>query len=171
MDLGGDERDRHQPVGREADLQRDRAVDGDRRLDDRLQRPAPDRQHGVGGQQRVAQRAGLLGVGLLGLVARRGVAEIEVARHAQELVGADRAARAARPVGDVGLDRAEVGAAVEDDGQGLGEREAAHPHRDGRGGLGVDERAPQQIVGVVANRSLLVLHRSSLRAGRSGYAR
>src|SRR2546430_11037426 len=55
----------------------------------------------------VAQRAGLLGVELLGLLAVDGLGEIEVAGDAQELVGAHRRAGAAAAVRDVGLDGAE----------------------------------------------------------------
>ena len=127
-----------------------------------LQRLAPDGEHGVGRQQRVAQHAGLLGVGLLGLAARAGVAEVEVAGDAQQLVGPDRAARAARTVRDVGLDRPQVGAPVEDDGQRLGQGQPAHAHGHGDRRFGVDEGPAQQLVGVVAGRSELLVHRSLL---------
>ena len=94
--------------------------------------------------------ARLLEVGLLGLVARLGVAEVEVARDAQHLGGADRRARAARAVGDVGLDGAEVDAAVEDDGQGVGQREPVDLERDGDRRLRVDQGAPEDRIRVVA---------------------
>ena len=84
-----------------------------------LERLAPDVEHGVGADQRVAQRAGLLGEQVLGLLAVLGGGEVEVARHAHQLVLADRVAGAAAAVGDVGLDRPEVAAAVEDDRQRL----------------------------------------------------
>ena len=87
-------------------------------------------EHGVGGGQRVAQVAGLLGVELLGLLAVARGAEIEVAGDPQQLVGGDGAARPARAVGDVGLDRAEVAAAVEDDRQRVAQRQPADPERD-----------------------------------------
>ena len=91
--LGRDERDRHQAVGRQAHVQ----VDASGRRRPRAsamscERLAPDGEHGVGAPAaRRAATRGLLGVGLLGLVAGAGVAEVEVARHAQQLVGADRA--------------------------------------------------------------------------------
>ena len=129
-----------------------------------LQRLAPDGEHGVGRQQRVAQHAGLLGVGLLGLVAGAGVAEVEVAGDAQQLVGADRAARAARTVRDVGLDRPQVGAPVEDDRQRVGQGQAAHAHGHGDRCLGVDEGPAQQLVGVLAGGPVLLVHRSLLRS-------
>ena len=87
-----------------------RAVDADARVGEILERLAPDVEHGVGGLERVAQRRGLLGVELLGRLAILGAGQVEVAGHAQQLVGADGAAGAAAAVGDVGLDRAEVGA-------------------------------------------------------------
>ena len=116
----------------------------------RLQRLAPDRQDRVGGQQRIAQGARLLGVGLLGLAARLGVAEVEIAGDAQQLVGADRAARAPRAVGDVGLDRAEIGAPVEDDGQRLAEGEPVHAQGNGDRSVRVDQRPPQELLGAVS---------------------
>ena len=72
------------------------------------QRLAPDVEHGVGADQRVAQRGGLLGEEVLGLLAVLGGGEVEVAGHAQQLVLADGVAGAAAAVGDVGLDRPEV---------------------------------------------------------------
>ena len=40
------------------------------------------------------------------------------------------------------------------------EGQAAHAHGHGDRGLGVDQRAAQQLVGVVAGRSVLLVHRS-----------
>ena len=87
---------------------------------------------------------------MIGLLAVLGGPEVEVAGHAQQLVRPDGRAGAAPAVGDVGLDRAEVAAAVEDDGQLLAEREAGHTQGDRGGGLLVQEGPPQEIVGVLA---------------------
>ena len=91
-----------------------------------LERLAPDVEHGVGADQRVAQRGGLLGVEALGVGAVVGLGEVDVARHPQQLVGAERGRRCHGAGGDIGLDRAEVAAAVEDDGDGLRQRQVAH---------------------------------------------
>ena len=91
----------------------------------------------------------LLGVEVLGLVAVLRLGEVEVAGDAQQLVGRHRGPGAAPAVGDVGLDRAEIAAAVEDDGERVAERQAAHPQRDGGGRVGVDQRSPEQLVGWV----------------------
>ena len=65
-------------------------------------------------------------------------------------------------MGDVGLDRAEVGAAVEDDGERVRERQAVDLQRDGDRGLGVDERTAQEVVGVVLRVwAVLLVHRPS----------
>ena len=98
------------------------AVDADVVVREVLERLAPDVEHGVGADQRVAQRAGLLGEQVLGLLAVLGRGQVEVARDAHQLVLADGVAGAAAAVGDVGLDRPEVLAAVEDHGQRLGQR-------------------------------------------------
>ena len=150
-----DERGGQQPMGGERDVELEPAVDLDARAREVLERLAPDGEHGVGAEQGVAQRAGLLGVERLGLlaVARRG--EVEVAGHAQQLVGADGAAGPAAAVGDVGLDRPEVAPAVEDDRELLAEREAADPQGDGRRGVLVDQGPAKQFVGEV------VVHASS----------
>ena len=146
--LGRRERDGHEAMGGQLDAELDRAVDGDVAAGRGGERAGPDGEDGVGGDDRVAQRARLLGVELLGLVARAGLGEVEVAGNAQQLGGADGRAGDAAAVGDVRLQRAEVAAAVEDHGQGVRQREIGDLQRDGRTGLGVDERALQQVVGV-----------------------
>ena len=125
-----------------------------------LERLAPDVEHGVGAEQGVAQRAGLLGVQGLGLLAIARAREVEVAGDAQQVVGADGAARAAAAVGDVGLDRPEVAAAVEDDRELLAEREPAHPQGDRRRGILVDQGPAEQFVGE------MVVHVPSISAVR-----
>ena len=154
--LGRDERGRQQPVGGQADVELDAAVDLHARAREVLERLAPDVEHGVGADERVAQRGGLLGVERLGLLAVLGRAEVEVARDAQQLARGDRRAGAAAAVGDVGLDRAEVAAAVEDDRQRVAQREALDAQRDGSRRLGVDERPAEQIVGVVVAHGVLL---------------
>ena len=114
-----------------------------------LQRLAPDVEHGVGRLERVAQRAGLLGVELLGLLAVLGGGEVEVAGNAHQLVGRDGRARPAPAVGDVGLDRAEVAAAVEDHGERLAQRQPHDAQRDRCRCVGVDQRSAEQLVGRV----------------------
>ena len=69
--------------------------------------------------------------------------------HAHQLVRAERAARALPAVGDVGLDRPEVAAAVEDDGQRVAQRQAGHAQRDGGRVPGVDQGPLEQFVGFV----------------------
>ena len=137
--------------GGQADVEPDPAVDVDARLHEVLERLLPDREHRVGGGQRVAQLAGLLGVELLGLLAVARGGEVEVAGHPQQLVRADRAARPALAVGDVGLDRAEVAAAVEDDGQRVAQRQAADPERDRSRGVLIDQGTAEEVVGVVVH--------------------
>ena len=121
----------------------------DARLREVLERLPPDVEHGVGGRERVAQRRGLLGVELLGLLAVDGAGEVEVARDAQELVGGDGRAGAAPAVGHVRLDRAEVAAAVEDHGQRLAQGQAHDAQRDRCRGVGVDQCPAEQLVGFV----------------------
>jgi len=58
-------------------------------------------------------------------------------------------------VGDVGLDRAEVAAAVEDDGQRLGEWEASNLERDRSRRPRVEQSAGEELIGPVV---VLVLH-------------
>jgi hypothetical protein len=137
-------------VRREVDaVERDRAVDGDRARDGVGQRLAPDGEDGVRGENRVTQRPGLRRVELLCLLAVAGVAEVEVARHAQQRAGADRAARSEVAVGHVGLDRPEVAPAVEDDRQRGAGAQRSHLQRDRRGCAGVEERAAKQLLGLV----------------------
>jgi hypothetical protein len=50
---------------------------------------------------------------------------------------------------DVGLDRREVAAAVEDDRQLVAERQTVNAHRHGGRALAVEQRAPQQVCGVI----------------------
>ena len=92
---------------------------------------------------------GLLGVEVLGLLAVLGAAEVEVAGHAQQLVGRDGGARPAPAVGDVGLDRPQVAPAVEDHRQLLADREAADAQGDRCRRLRVDQRSAEQVLGVV----------------------
>jgi hypothetical protein len=130
-------------VGGQLDAQVERAVEPHGALGQVLERLAPHGEHGVGGHDRVAQRPGLRRVELLGLEAVARVAEVEVARHAQQRVGSDLRAGAEAAVGDVGLDRAEVAAAVEDDRQSVAGRQRAHLEGDRSGRGGVEERAAQ----------------------------
>src|SRR5262249_37447381 len=128
------------------------------------------REDRVGRGQRVAKRTGLVGVELLGLEQRLRLPEVEVARHAQQVGRPQRDTRAVAAVGDVRLDRAEVAAAVEDDGQGLGEREALDAQRDGRRTVRVDERAAQQLLGVLVLLVLpVVLFHRALPVPSTGY--
>ena len=138
-------------MGGQADVEHDPAVDVDARAHEVLERLAPDREHGVGGGERVAQRAGLLGVEALGLLAVARAGEVEVARHPQQLLRGDRAAGPALAVGDVGLDRAEVAAAVEDDGQRLAQRQPSDPERDRSRSVLIDQGPAQEVVGVVVH--------------------
>ena len=124
-------------------------VDLDARVREVLQRLAPDVEHRVGGLERVAHRARLLRVEPLGVLAVLCLGEVEVAGHAHQLVGRDRGARPAPAVGDVGLDRAEVAAAVEHDRERLAHRQAADPQRDRRRRARVDQRSAEQVVGWV----------------------
>jgi hypothetical protein len=137
------------PQGRQVELDVDPAIDLDGAAGQLLERLAPDVEHRVGPHQRIAQRGGLLGVQVLRLLAVLGGGEVELARHAQQLVARDGRAGSAAAVGDVGLDRAEVAAAVEDDGQLLAEREPRHPQRDRCGGLRVQEGPPEDLVGAL----------------------
>ena len=89
----------------------------------------------------------LLRVERLGLVAVARAGEVEVAGDAQQVLGRDGAARPAAAVGDVGLDRAEIAAAVEDDRELLAEREAGDPERDRSRGVLIDQGAAEQFVG------------------------
>ena len=125
-----------------------------------LERLAPDVEHGVGAEQGVAQRARLLRVERLGLVAIARAGEVEVAGDAQQVLGRDGAARAAATVGDVGLDRAEVAAAVEDDRELLAERKAGDPERDRSRGVLIDQGPAEQFVGE------MVVHVPSISAVR-----
>ena len=155
-----DERGGQQAVGGEADVEHEPAVDLDARAGEVLERLAPDVEHGVGAEQGVAQRAGLFRVERLGLLAVARGGEVEVARHAQQLVGRDGAARPAAAVGDVGLDRAEVAPAVEDDRELLAERQPADPQGDRRRGVLVDQGPAEQFVGE------MVVHVPSISAVR-----
>jgi hypothetical protein len=110
--------------------------------------PRARAQDGVRGEQRVAQRGGLRGVELLGLAPRVRVGQVEVARHAQEVRRRHRVAGAVAAVGHVGLHRPQVAPPVEDDGQRLAQREAADAQGDGGRRLGLEERSPQEVVGV-----------------------
>ena len=69
-------------------------IDRDDAADQLAERFAPDVEHDVGADQRVAQRGGLLDVQPLGVLAVVGVGEVEVAGNAQQLAGGDRAAGA-----------------------------------------------------------------------------
>jgi hypothetical protein len=121
-----------------------------------LQRRAPEVEHGVGGLERIAERAGLLGVQTLGLVAVLRGREVEIAGDAHQLVGANGRARPAPAVGDVGLDRPEVAAAVEHDGQRFAEGQAHDPQRDGGRRVCVDQRSAEQLVGRVLFHAVLL---------------
>jgi hypothetical protein len=136
-------------VGRQADVELDAAVDLDAGAGQVLERLAPDLEDGVGADQRVAHRRGLLGVQPLGLLAVLGGAEVEVAGDAHQLPGADRRAGPAAAVRHVGLDRAEVPPAVEDHRQRVAERERRDPQRDRGRRLRVDQGPAKKIVGVV----------------------
>ena len=90
--------------------------------------------------------AGLLGEEVLGLCAVLGRGQVEIERDAHQLVLADGVTGAAAAVGDVGLDRPEVLAAVEYHGQGLGQRERRDAQGDRCGRLGIDEGSLEQVV-------------------------
>ena len=127
-----------------------RLLDPDRRGGKLAEWLPPDREHRVRGSQGLAQDARLLAVELLGVAARLRVREVEVAGDAQQLVRVERLARGVLAERDVGVDRREVAAAVEDDRQLTAERQAVHAHRDRGRLLLVDQRAAQQLVrGVV----------------------
>ena len=140
-------------MGGQADVELEPAVDGDAGARQVLERLLPHREHRVGRLECVAQRAGLLGVELLGLVAVARGGEIQVAGHAQQLVRPHRAARAALAVGDVGLDRAEVAAAVEDDRERVAQRQPADPERDRSRSILIDQGPAKEVVGVVVHAS------------------
>ena len=59
-----------------------------------------------------------------------GVGQVEVARDAQQLVRGDRRAGASAAAGDVGLQRAQVSPAMEDDGDRVAERKTPDLERD-----------------------------------------
>ena len=128
---GGAQRDRDQPRRRRVDGARDAELDRDRVLG-HARRAARTRSTSTvsAAITRVAQVAGLVAVEPPRLVAVGGVGEVEVARHPQQLVAGDRRAGAVAAERDVGLDRREVAAAVEDDRQLVAQREAVDPHRD-----------------------------------------
>ena len=65
--------------------------------------------------------------------------QVEIARDAHQLGGGEAVPAPLPAVGDVGLDRAEVAPAVEDDGERVAEGEPRHPERDRGRGLGVDQ--------------------------------
>ena len=130
------------------------------------QRLAPDGEHGVGGDERVAQRARLGRVELLGRVAVLGVGEVEVARHAQQVAGAHRGPRAEPAVRHVRLDRAQVAAAVEDDGQRVAQRERPDLERDRGGVCRVDQGPPEELVAMP-----FVLHGAILSLPGTGFNR
>ena len=110
------------------------------------ERLAPDRQHRVGRDHGVAQVARLVAVEAARLDAVGGVGEVEVAWHPQQRVARDRGAGAVAAERDVGLDRREVAAAVEDQRQLVAQREAVDPHRHrGRARL-VEQRAPEKLL-------------------------
>src|SRR6185312_11399251 len=102
-----------------------RALDLDVAFGERFERVAPDVEDRVGAHERVAQRSRLLEVELRSLRAILGGAQVEVARDAQQLARGDRLPRTAAARRDVRLDRAEIAAAVEDDGDRLADRKAA----------------------------------------------
>jgi hypothetical protein len=144
--LGRAQRDGEQPRRGGVDRARDGALDGDGCGGHLGERLVPDREHGVGGDHRVAQVGGLVAVQAPRLASVGGLREVEVAGNPQELVAGDRAARPVAAERDVGLDRREVAAAVEDDRQLVAERKAVDAQRDGgRPGL-IDQRAPEQIL-------------------------
>ena len=159
--LGRDERHRQQAVRGQVDVEIDRAHDRDGCARHRAQRLAPDVEHGVGAHQRVAHGGGLLGVEALGLVAVLGLAEVEVAGHAQQLVGSHRGARAQAALGDVGLDRPEVAAAVEDHRDGVADGQPVDPQRHGSRGRVVQQGTPKELIPVPVVMAF-VLHRPSL---------
>src|ERR1039458_2608178 len=130
------------------------------------ERIAPDGGHGVCGDQRIAQRAGLVAVEGLGLVAIARVGEVEVARQAQQRLAGDRVAGRVGTERDVSLDRREVPPAVEDDRQLLAEREALDAHRDGGRALMVEQRAAQELLGGVVARTGLLAYCDHLCGGR-----
>ena len=98
-------------------------VDGQPAVRDLVERVAPNVQHRVSADEGVAQRSGLLGIEPLGLAAVAGRGQIEVAGDSKQFACGDRRPRALAAVGDVGLQRSEIAAAVEDDGDRFGHRQ------------------------------------------------
>ena len=144
--LGRDQGGRQQPGRGQAQVQVDPAVDADVVVRKVLERFAPDVQDRVRAHQGVAQRTRLFGEQVLRLGAILGRGQVQIARHAHQLVLAERVAGTAAAMGDVRLDRPEVLAPVEDHRQLLRERERRDPqgHRGRR--LRVDQCPPQEIV-------------------------
>ena len=158
--LGGPQGDGDQARRRSLGRAADAPLELDPRRRDLGEGRPPHREDRVGGDERIAQRPRLVAVEPLGVVAVGGLSEVEVARHAQELVAADRLAAAVGPQRDVGLDRGEVAAGVEDDRQLVAEGEALDPHRDRRRPRLVEQRAPQKLLGgVVVVGTLALDHR------------
>ena len=140
-----------------------------------LERLAPDVEHRVRPDECVTERAGLLGEQQLGLLAVLGRGQVEVERHPHQLVLADGVTGSAPAVGDVGLDRPEVLAAVEDHGQRLGEAEWRDAQGDRGGSFRIDQCALEQVVGVfvhvrASQRRVSVLVPNIITASRSEYA-
>ena len=107
------------------------------------QRLAPHVEDDVGADERVAERRGLLEVQPLCVLAVLGIAEIEIAGNAQQLVRGHGSPRPAGATGDVRLQRAEITASVEDHGHRFAQRKPVDPQRDrDRGGV-VEQRAAQ----------------------------
>jgi hypothetical protein len=87
---------------------------------------------------------------VFGLLAVLGARKVEVAGHAQQLVGRHRRSGAATAVRHVGLDRPQVAPAVEDDRELLAQWQPCHAQGDRGGGLLVEEGPPKDVVGVLA---------------------
>jgi len=146
----------------QADIEVHAVVDLDAGAHQVLERSAPDVEHGVSADQRIAQRGGLLGEHVLGLVAVLGGGQVQVARDAHQLVARDGLAGAAAARGHVGLHGPEIATAMEDDGQRVAQRERRDAQRDGSGGFSVDQGPSQQVLCVVFFHLDLLQRSSSL---------
>jgi hypothetical protein len=158
--FGRYERRRQQPGGGEADRQVERVIHLHGAADQVAQRLTPDVEDDVRAHQRVAERARLLEVETLGLLAVLGFGEVEVAGNAQQLASGDRRARAAGAARHIGLERPQVAPAVKDHGDRLGQRQTADLQRHSdRGGV-VEQRPPEQLLGgALLGSGIFVQHR------------
>ena len=85
-------------------------------------RLAPYVEHDVSADQSVAQGRGLFDVEALGGLAILGIGEVKITRDPEQFAGGHRGASAAATAGHVGLQRAQIAAAMEDHRNRLAER-------------------------------------------------